>query len=174
VAAAVAVLALTLSGPAAAQYTLPPDNSGADQYVPPTAGPGGNTPSSPGPGHPGSLPPGVRASLPPGSEGKLLTRIATDPGSGAPVGVSGRTGAAGRHASSRNGSATGSSSADSGATGKGRASVGVAHEAGTNAASAITNAVSDNTGVGILAAGLFALTLGAAGLGLAQRRRRSY
>jgi hypothetical protein len=167
-------LALAFASPAAAQYTLPPDNSGADQYVAPVPDPGGNRPSAPGPGHPGLLPSGVRSSLPPGSEGSLLARIATDPGSGAPVGVSGRTGSGAKGSSGGHGSGTGSSAGNGGGGGNGGSGGGSPHETGTSAASAITSAVSDNTGVGVLAAGLLALTLGAAGLGLVQRRRRPY
>lgn len=168
---AAGALALGLAPPAQAVYVLPPDNSGADQYVAPVPDAGGNHPSGPGTGHTGSLPPGVRSSLPPGNEGKLLARLATDPGSGAPVGVAGAkssggsaVGGRGTAGSGSNGSRAGGGHANGGATG--------AHEDHVNAASAITNAVSDNRGVGLLVGALFVLTVGVAALSLVQRRRR--
>ena len=156
--------ALLSASPAAAEYTLPPDNSGADQYVPPVPDAGGSRPSGPGTGTPGSLAPNVRASLPAGTEGRVLARLATDPGSGAPsAGARGSSGG-GRGAAAGGGTSAGANSGGGG---------GRAHEADVTAASAITSSVSDNPGVGILAGGILVLTLGAGGLGLVQRRRRT-
>lgn len=80
---------LALAAPAAAQdERLPEGNSGTGQYVEPVPDAGGDRPATPGSGDRPrqSLPPGTRADLPGGEEGRILERIATDPGSGAPTG----------------------------------------------------------------------------------------
>ena len=175
--AAAALLALALALPAAAQAeSISPGNSGGDQYVPPVPDAGGNRPSNPGNGDPGKLPPSVRHSLPAGSEGKILARLATDPGSGAPsvAGVGGSAAASGSSGSGGGGSGdNGSGGGGAGAGGDNGGGGGdSAGEANTTAASAITSSVSDNPGVGIVAAAMLALMLAAAAFGRAQRRRR--
>jgi hypothetical protein len=169
---AAGALALLFASPAAAQETIAPDNSGADQYVAPVPGPGGNHPSAPGPGHPGSLSPHARSSLPAGPEGRLLARLATDPGSGAPATTAG---GGGNGSSGGNGAGGGSGSSglgDLGGGGSGGSGGGGAREGDATAASAITSSVSDNPSIGLLAAGLLALTLGAAAAGARKRRRQ--
>jgi hypothetical protein len=161
---AAGALALLLASPAAAQETIPPDNSGADQYVAPVPDAGGNRPSGPGASRPGSLSPGARAALPSGSEGRLLARLATDPGSGAP------SVAGGQASSGGSGSAGGG---NTGTAGNGNGGGGNrSREADVTAASAITSSISDGGGAGVLVGGLVALTLGVAALRLVQHRRR--
>jgi hypothetical protein len=75
----------TSATPAAAQDPLPDNNAGTGEYVEPVPDAEGDRRATPGPGpRRGSLPPGVRDDLPPGEEGRVLERLATDPGSGAP------------------------------------------------------------------------------------------
>ena len=85
-------------GSAAAQEPLPDDNAGTDQYIEPVPDAGGDRPAGSG-SRPGrgtdSLPPGTRDALPGGEEGRILGRIATDPGTGAPGSDGGSPGAAG-------------------------------------------------------------------------------
>jgi hypothetical protein len=159
--AAAAVFALAFASPAAAQEVIPPDNGGGDQYVAPVPDAGGPRPSGPGASHPGSLSPSVRASLPPGSEGRLLTRLATDPGSGAP-GAGGGSGS----------SSGGKDGAGGGSGGSGASGGDSAGESDVTAASAITSSVSDNPSVGLLVAGIALMTLGGAVMRISQRRRR--
>jgi hypothetical protein len=162
---AAAITALALASPAGAQYSLPPDNSGADQYVPPVPDPGGNRPANPGHSKPGSLSPSVRRSLPSGSEGLLLARLATDPGSGAPSSASGQ-------GSSRGGGGTGDGKSSGDESGGGAG--GRTKEADATATSAITSAISDNPSVGLLAGAILVLTVAAAAVGLGSRRRRRF
>ena len=174
---AVALLAIALAAPAAARAeSIAPDNSGADQYVAPVPDAGGNRPSGPGASHPGNLPPSVRNSLPPGSEGRLLARLATDPGSGAPTsGGAGGSSVAGGAAGSNGAVGGGAGSGGGGGDNAGSAGGGggdSAGEAEPTAASAITSSVSDNPGVGIVVAAMVGLTLAAAAFGRTQRRRR--
>jgi hypothetical protein len=157
--AAAAVVAASAT-PAAAQGTLPDNNAGTGQYVEPVPTAGGNRPASPAPDHGtgsapagtrGALPAGTRHALPPGEEGRVLGRLATDPGSGAPTG--------------RGDGARGGSQAVTG--GRGRA---VPSEESTGAASAVVSAALDSGGPGILilGVGVLVLTLTVAGV-----RRRS-
>lgn len=89
-----AILALLALAPAAAAQgePLPEDNSGTGQYVEPVPDAEGDRPATPGSDRDrprSQLPPETRADLPGGEEGRILERIATDPGAGAPAGGGG-------------------------------------------------------------------------------------
>ncbi|HEX8646001.1 MAG TPA: hypothetical protein VF715_03810 [Thermoleophilaceae bacterium] len=161
-----AVLALLVpAAPAAAQSEpLPEGNSGTGQYVEPVPDAGGDRPAAPGSGdRPRSqLPPGTRADLPGGDEGRILERIVTDPGSGAPEGAAGGSGGGGRDdGSGRAGGA--------GRDGTVPARIG-ADEKG--ALGTLVSAVvdPDNPGLSIVLLAGLGLTL-AAGIAAARRRR---
>ena len=165
---------LGLAIPAVAQAQLPPNNGGVDQYVAPVPDARGDRPANPhhqGPGGGGGgggssqLPPGVRGSLPAGGEGVLLSRLATDPGSGAPAGGDSSGGDRGGDGSSRDDRSGGSSSDDSGGGGAG------SEEKDVTAASAITSSISDDPAVAVVVAAVIGLTLALAAIGLARRRR---
>jgi MYXO-CTERM domain-containing protein len=146
-------LPLFAGAPAApAQERLPDDNAGTGQYVEPVPDAGGDRPASPGgaDGPAGSLPPGTRSDLPPGEEGRVLERLATDPGSGAS--------GSGQRERGTDRRAEGDS-----LPGDDR-----------SAASAVTSAVTDSDSPAgkILVAGMLLLTAALAGAGFAWRRRR--
>ena len=175
-----AVLALAFASPAMAQDSIPTDNSGGDQYVPPVPDARGNRPSGPNSGNPGHLSPRARASLPSGVEGQVLARLATDPGSGAPSDVgsggdgSSSGGTAGTGAGGSGGGGGGGADGGGALDGGGGASGGkAASEGGATAASAISSAVSDNPSIVALVLALLALTLASAAFGIARRRRHS-
>jgi hypothetical protein len=80
------------AAPAPAQDPqLPENNAGTGQYVEPVPDAGGDRPAGPGgqSGGGSTLPPETRSDLPPGEEGRILDRIASDPGSGAPEAAGG-------------------------------------------------------------------------------------
>jgi hypothetical protein len=87
---ALAILAAAASSavaaaPAPAQGPLPDDNAGTGQYVEPVPDAGGDRPAAPGSRDgAGRLPSDTREALPPGEEGRILERIASEPGTGAP------------------------------------------------------------------------------------------
>ena len=83
---ALAAMAMAVPGVARAQdEPLPDDNAGTGQYVEPVPDAGGDRPSAPGArGDDGRVPRELRDALPPGEERRLLRRIASDPGAGAP------------------------------------------------------------------------------------------
>jgi hypothetical protein len=169
-------LALGLAAPAA-HAQMPPNNGGIDQYVAPVPDSRGDRPANPG--HQGSgpsqLPPRVRGSLPAGSEGTILARLATDPGSGAPVDGTDRGDG------TRSGGAAGGGSGGGGSDGGGGDSAGGANSPTTtatkekqvSAASAITSSISNDPAVAVVVAALLGLTLALGAIGLARRRRGS-
>lgn len=141
-----ALLWLALAGPAAAQDTVPGDNSGVDQYSE-------SLPSSDGRRAPAvgarpvqgvPLSRRVESSLPGGQHGRLLRRVATDPTLGAPVRRKGRT------------AGLGTAPADS----------------GTSAASAIGGTLFGSSGIWLLLL-VMLLSAVAAVAGAAARRRSS-
>jgi hypothetical protein len=170
-----AALALGLAAPAGAPAQLPPNNGGVDQYVAPVPDSRGDRPANPrhegggggGGGNSSQLPAQVRSSLPAGSEGAVLARLATDPGSGAPSG--GGDGNGDRDRSAGGGVASGGSGG--GGSGDGSGSAPATHEKDVSAASAITSAVSDDPGVAVVVAAIVAMTLALGAIGLARRRR---
>ena len=167
---ATAATALFLAAPAA-YAQLPPNNGGVDQYVAPVPDSRGDRPANPRHegGDPSDLPPRVRGSLPPGSVGALLARLATDPGSGAPLG-------------SGDGDSDGSGGGGAGGSGGGGSSGGglgdlnspttsAAKEKHVTAASAITSSISDDPAVAVVVLAVLALTLALGAIGIARRRR---
>ena len=93
------VVAMALAaGPAAAQQPLPENNAGTGQYVEPVPDAEGDRRAAPRPSggdRGGSGSPGGHSGLPGGEEGRILDRIASDPGSGAPSDAGGDGKAAG-------------------------------------------------------------------------------
>jgi hypothetical protein len=166
----VVIAAGWVAAPAAAQR-LPDDNSGTGQYIEPVPDAEGDRPANPGGGgdrggsggggsDSGGLPPSVRDDLPPGAEGRVLERLATDPGSGAQPGVGGRSGGGdGAGGSDRGRSSRGGPAGDElGGDG--------------SAASALSSAVTGDDGpaIPLLVGGLLLLTLAAAGIRLRSSR----
>lgn len=164
----VGALALT-PVPAVAQEPLPDDNSGTDQYIEPVPDAGGDRQAGGGSDRrPNRLPEGTRDSLPPGDEGRILGRIATDPGAGAPAGNSASGGG-------ESGGSGGSGSGDdkqNGKDGPGAGRVPPADDSGTGVFSALTSAVADSESpaIPLLLIAIAGMALAAA---LVRFRRRS-
>jgi hypothetical protein len=163
----IAALALGPAAPAAAA-ALPPNNGGVDQYVAPVPDSGGDRPANPGGGGHGGqtqsqLPAQVRSTLPAGSEGVLLSRLATDPGSGAPAGTGG-----GGSADASGGSAGLDGSRDGGGAGDSKLT---GEKKDVTAASAISSSISDDPAVAVVVLAIVGLTLALAAIGFARRRR---
>ncbi|HEX8054177.1 MAG TPA: hypothetical protein VF517_14390 [Thermoleophilaceae bacterium] len=152
---------LGATAPAAAQQPLPEDNAGTGQYVEPVPDAGGDRPARPGSGGGGgSLPPDTRAALPSGEEGRVLQRIAGEPGSGAPAGGGGAGGG-----SEGNGGSGGGNGASGGGA---RPATG---EESPSAISAAASAASDPGGAGILISLVAALAAAFTVVALIRRRR---
>lgn len=143
-----ASLAASAAPCAAAQAPLPSDNAGTGQYVEPVPAAGGDHPAARGHHSGRGLGARTRQALGQRPEGRLLERIATDPGAGAPSGPPG---------SSRSDRAAGDSAAPR----------------RTAAAAAVTHAAVGDAGpaVPIVLAALVVLTAAAAAVALRRRRR---
>ncbi len=126
---AASIVALLLGASAASARSLPPGNSGVDEYTPSVPGPGGPTALGGGGGHPDHLPGSVRARLR-GADGPLLARIATSPALGAPGAGAGRGSHGDRAAASSGGNGASARSGASAGKGSGSLAAAVGDAAG--------------------------------------------